>query len=73
VRTTPTKSVPRICFRTYPAAPTMTASSSAESPPNEVYIRHATPGIRERLQRRDTRQHGGRGADLAGHLDIRLG
>ena len=51
VRTAPTRSVPRICFSTYPAAPAMIASNSASSSPNEVSIRQATSGIRERISR----------------------
>jgi hypothetical protein len=51
VRTAPIRSVPRICLSTYPAAPAMTASISASSSANEVSIRQATSGIRERISR----------------------
>src|SRR6184192_3250628 len=51
VRTAPTRSVPRICFSTYPAAPAMIASNSASSSPNEVSIRQATSGILDRISR----------------------
>ena len=51
MRTAPTRSVPRICFSTYPAAPAMIASNSASSSPNEVSIRHLTSGIFDRMSR----------------------
>ena len=51
MRTAPTRSVPRICFSTYPAAPAMIASNNASSSPNEVSIRQATSGIRDRISR----------------------
>ena len=51
MRTAPTRSVPRICLSTYPAAPAMIASKSASSSANEVSIRQATSGIFDRRSR----------------------
>lgn len=51
VRTAVTRSVPVICFRTWPAAPAITASRSASSSSNDVSIRQASSGIRERSSR----------------------
>ena len=48
-RTASTRSDERICFNTYPAAPAMMARNSASSLSNDVRIRHAVRGCRDRI------------------------
>ena len=50
-RTASTRSLVRICLSTYPAAPAMIAANSASSSANDVRIRHAVRGWRERISR----------------------
>ena len=67
MRTAPTRSEPRICLSTYPAAPAMIESNSASSSVNEVDIRQATSGTRDRTSRQtDTPSpSGGRTSSIA--------